>query len=268
MNAQEETYRVTNEDLIEALLDLEDTVPRAMIEECADRGETLAQALIALITDEYAVENDDLHLSPWPRLHAIMILGLSSSDSSGRALVSALKTAAEKQDDFLTGWLAGCWPALLRNKSVSCIAALPRLVDNSKSDLTLRTAGAEVILSFAHRQDEKALDNCLQWIASLAANEAECWEFRLFTAALLLNFPRDEHRTLIEQFAGMEYVEGSMYCEHDVQSAYREMRDTPVWNRFSDPWAFYLPEAIAERSIRWSVELGEKRAPAIPELGK
>jgi hypothetical protein len=184
-----------------------------------------------------------------------MILGLSTSDGAGRALVSALKIAAAEQDEFLTGWLAGYWPALLRNKSASCVADLPRLVDNPKTELYVRIAGAEVLLSFAHRQDIAALDQCLRWIASFAASDHECMEVRLFMAALLLNFPRHEHRTLIEQLAGVQCVMGPMYSTEDVQSAYDEMRDTPVWNRFADPWHFYSPQAIAERLQRRTAEL-------------
>jgi hypothetical protein len=69
----------------------------------------------------------------------------------------------------------------------------------------------------------------------------------------LLSFPRHEHRALVDRLAGQQCVFGPMYSVQDVQSAYDEMRDTPVWNRFADPWGFYSPQAIAERMKRWSV---------------
>ena len=57
---------------------MEDIVPRTVIDERANRREPMAQALITLIKDEYAASNDELHLSPWPRLHALTILGSTS----------------------------------------------------------------------------------------------------------------------------------------------------------------------------------------------
>jgi hypothetical protein len=253
MSTHEPMDAFTNDQLIQILVDMDDAVPRTVIDECVRRGEPMAWALLAVINDEYAEQYEELYLSPWPRLHAIMILGLSESDFSGRVLVSALKTAATEQDEFLTGWLAGFWPALLRNKPVSCIAELPKLVADPKTDLYARIAGAEVVLSFAHRQGGNALNQRLQWIASLAANEHECLEFRLLMATHLLSFPRHEHRALVDRLAGEQCIVGPVYGIQDVQSAYDEMRDTPVWDRFADPWDFYSPQAIAERMKRWSV---------------
>jgi len=251
---QRPSDRFTNDELIGWLLDLDDTVPRSIIDECAVRGEPMAQAVIALFNDEYDADVEERMLRPWPRFHAIMILGLSTSNLAGRALVSALKTIVVEQDDFLMGWLADHWPALFRNKSKTCVAELTKLIDNPKTDLYVRTAGVEILLSFAHRESSDAINQRLRWIASFAADGRECFEFRLVIAVHLLSFPRDEHRALVERFAGTEWMDGPMYRSQDIESAYAAMRDAPEWDRFADPWAFYSQEAFVERCERWDRE--------------
>jgi SEC-C motif len=259
MNKQQSPVELTVDDLIDALFDLEDAVPRSIIDECVQRGDAMEQALIGLLDDEPGRDDFDPFFTEWPRLHAIMILGLFTSEAAGRAMVSALQAAADEQDDFLNDWLAGYWPALLRNKPVAVVAELREVADDSATNEYLRLVAVEVSLYTAQSQGSATLDQCLNWIAAFAANEQETPEFRLMMACHLLEFPRNNYRRVVESLAGRECVLGIMFAEADVERAFDEMKDDPEWNRFADPWNFYSAEAIAERLKRWNEELSDER---------
>jgi hypothetical protein len=259
MNTQDNQSEAAIDDLIDSLFYLEDAVPRSIIDDCVRRGDEMEQALIALLDDEHGDDEFDTLFTEWPRLHAIMILGLLTTENAGHALVAALQSAANEHDDFLNDWLAGYWPALLRNKPAACIAELQKVADDKTTDEYLRIVSVEILLYFAQQQAGDALDRCVNWVASLAASEAENLEFRLMMACHLLEFPRNDHRNVAEHLAGRKCALGIMYNIKDVNCAYDEMHDNPEWNRFADPWEFYSPEAIAERRKRWEEELSEER---------
>jgi hypothetical protein len=69
MNTQVGADELTVDDLIDALFDLEDAVPRSIIDECVQHGDAMEQALIAPLDDDPGRDELDSFYTEWPRLH-------------------------------------------------------------------------------------------------------------------------------------------------------------------------------------------------------
>ena len=253
----ENLARLGLEELLDLLTGGEDRVPRNVIDECARRGEEMAQTLSALLEDEH-YWRDEIPLGEWwRRLHAVMILGLIPSERAGLLLVKFMRHMSLADDHNLQDWLAGYWPALFRNKPESVLPALRALAEDRGLDWYIRANALDPIVSAAQRQDAEALDTTLAWLAGMAADEQEDWELRLSVGNTLLDFPRAQHRPLLAELATRQTWFSAHFSIEDVQQAYAAMKDGPSWERFKDPWAFYTPAAIEHRQQRWEEENAE-----------
>jgi SEC-C motif/Protein of unknown function (DUF1186) len=242
-----------------ALIDLmagdEDRVPRSVIEECASRR------------DEMTAMLEELAARPWPEeealgdwwlnLHAVMILGLIASERAGRLLVRLMRRMSEAEDINLQDWLAGDWAALFANKPDAVLPVLRELCADRALDWYIRANALDPVLAAAERRGPEALDEALAWVADKAADEAEDWDMRLSSGNILLDFPRLQHRPLLEDLAARQTGFYAHFGRDDIERAFEVQADTPSWKLRDVPWKFYEPERIAARQERWAHEDAE-----------
>jgi uncharacterized protein YchJ len=241
------------ETLLELLARDEDRVPRNVIDACAARGEAFVQALEAVL-ENYRSDGERTLGEWWRLLHAVMILGLIPSAGAGRLLVRFMRRMSELEDDSLQDWLAGYWPALFRNKPAAVAGDLRALRDDRGLDWYIRAGAKDATVAIALREGPAALERVLDELAAAAADEMESWDYRMFAANTLLDFPRPRHRLLLDTIAGMQPDIGAIFHRDDVARAYAGTQDAPDWERRENPWEFYEPQAIAERQQRWEQE--------------
>jgi hypothetical protein len=239
--------------LIDLMIGDEDRVPRNVIDECASRGDEMTAALEDCVT--HAGPDDEAPGIWWLSLHAVAILGLIPSEAAGRLLIRLMRRMAEEEDFNLQDWLAGYWPALFANKPDTVVQALRELCLDRGLDWYIRANALDPVVAAAMRHGRQALDEALAWVAELAVDESEDWDIRLSCGNLLLDFPRAQHRALLDSLAARQTRGfGAHFDVDDIQGAYAGSVDDPDWKRRDDPWKFYEPDAIAARQERWAQE--------------
>ena len=259
VHADHELQTLSPAALIDLLVQDEDRAPRNLIDECARRGADMVDALSARLTDDgfwdWEVDSGDW----WLRLHAVMILGRIPDESAGLLLVAAMRQMDLADDEDLQDWCAGKWPAFVRNKPDSVLPALREICTDRRLDCYIRVNAVDPVVAAAKRQGGAALNDTLAWVADLAADESDDWEFRLYAADVLLDFPRARHRPLLEAFASEQAWPHLHFDAENIESAFAAGKDQPGWERFDDPWDFYAPESIAARQQHWAEEERKER---------
>jgi hypothetical protein len=265
MNGHPQLPTYPNEDLTalspsrlsDILIENEDRVPRNVIDECARRGDKMVDELHYLSKDSLdwiAVSSGEW----WLKLHAVMILGLIPSENAGLLIVKFMRRMAREEDHDLPDWLAGYWPELFRNKPENVLPELSELAEDQAVDWYIRTGAIEAYVAAGQCRGSDALESALEWLAGIIANEEENWNLRLCSGNILLNFPRIQHRKLLEDMAARQSGFGVHFALSDVLKAYTAMQDKAGRDHFSDPWKFYLPAQIAARTQRWAEEDARK----------
>lgn len=256
----EELAGLSPSKLTDILIEDEDRVPRNVIDECARRGDEMAEYLRQLHEDDFLWDIDTADLDDiadgvwWLRLHAVMILGQIPGEQAGLLLVEFMRRMSLEEDDDLQDWLAGFWSAQFLNKPDSVLPALRELCEERDMDWYIRANAVYPVIFAASQQCGEALEQALAWLARNAQDESEDWEYRLTSAALLLHFPRPQYRTLLEDLAAQQSGWDIHFDMQSIQQAYTGQYYAPEWERFKNPLQFYEPDAIAKRQIRWREE--------------
>ncbi|MGQ0752307.1 MAG: SEC-C metal-binding domain-containing protein [Betaproteobacteria bacterium] len=264
-HAAGELARLDVNGLLGLLVADEDRAPRALIDECARRGEAMVEALYGVVDEGRAWKEDGEPGDWWLMLHAGMILGRITSESGGLQLVKLMRRMAAEEDDNLQDWFAGDWPALFANKPPRVVDAARELADDRALDWYIRCQAVEVVVGGALREGADALEQALDWVAERVADESEDRDMRASAASTLLDFCRERYRALLNSLADEEMrlaaKEGPFgiprFTPEEVEGAFAKGRDEPAWQRRSEPWRFYSPEAIAQRQERWAKEDAE-----------
>ena len=252
----EELAPLEPQALLALMIRDEDRVPRNVIDACARHGDAMVQCLSAVIEDEHYWDEAATRGEWWLLLHAVMILGLIPGADAGRLLTDLMQRLGEEEDAGPDDWLHGYWPALFGNKPEEVLPALRTLSADRDLDFLTRAQAIDTMVAFAQRGS--TLESALDWAAGIAADEQEDWDLRLSTGNLLLGFPRDRHRALLDDLTARQTGWGVMFATSDVHGAYAAMQDKPEWERFQDPWAFYSPTQIEARQERWEKQQLEK----------
>ena len=252
-HSEEHLARLDPAALIDLMIALEDRVPRNAIDAAARLGDSMVAALQHRLAGPW--ERSDELGEWWLELHAAMILGLIAQENAGLLLVELMRRMSIEEDDDLQDWLVGEWPALFANKPQSVMPPLMALCGDRNLDWYVRANAVEPVLANAARQGDKALDDTLAWVATIAADEQEDWQLRLCYGNSLLDFAREAHRPLVEDLARRQ-VRGlsAHFVLDDVSRAYAKGHDDPAWAGHGNPWKFYSPEAITARQKRWAEE--------------
>jgi len=244
--------------LFDNLAEHGDRVPRNLIDECARRGDAMLDTLESYLASYRDQEGDVEFEAWWLPLHAVMILGLIPGERAGQLLLSYLRTIAAAKEMDIQNWLAGFWPALMRNKPDTVIDTVRSACFDKQLDWYPRINLIEVVLAAAQSKSEAFLEQALDWAAQIAADESEHWTLRLLVAQYLINLPRERHRPLLKKLADRQPFIGRHFDRESIESSYMQNIDEPEWERFSNPWRFYDPEAIEQRQRRWLEEALEE----------
>ena len=245
--------------LINLMIVDEDRVPRNVIDECARRGDTMVDHLSRQVDDSrdwYGESSGEW----WLKLHAVMILGLIPTERAGLLLVKFMRRMSREEDHDLQDWLASCWPALFQNKPESVLQALHAFCEDCAVDWYIRVNAFDAVVAAARRRGNDALEQALEWLAGIVANEEEDWNLRLCTGNTLLDFPRIQYRSMLEDMVVRQSGFGVHFSQEEVERTYVTMQDKADRERFNDPWKFYSPSEIAERQQRWEKEDAENDA--------
>ena len=255
---QEDLDQLDTGKLIEQLVRDEDRVPRNVIDTCAARGnDTIAALRDRLDRDDAWIPGDLPEGEWWLRLHAAMILGLIADENAGLLLAQLLRRMADANEENLQEWFSGDWPALFANKPEGVLPALIAIYSDRTIDWYFRSDALDPVVAAAERRGGDALEAALETVARVATDETEDWDFRLVAGNLLLDFPRDRYRALLEDLAARQTGLGRFFSRDDIERSYAGLKDHPSWQRFKDPWKFYRPGAIAARQDRWAKEDAE-----------
>jgi len=109
------------------------------------------------------------------------------------------------------------------------------------------------VLAAAADKGSDALDEAIDWLATMCGDAANAADFRVVAGHSLLDFPRERHRSVMEALVDLQQP-GTMianaYDRHEIERAFG-VGDDPEWQRFDNPWQFYDPDEIDRRQERW-----------------
>ncbi len=250
--ADDEVSALGLDELISLVIANEDRVPRNVIDACARHGDAMVERLRAVLADEHAWNLNGTRGEWWLLLHAVMILGLIPGERAGRLLVDWMRRLSVAGDEGPEDWLAGYWPALFHNKPIDVLPLMEALSADREIDWYMRAQAIDCVVALQRR--ECALERALDWVAAVAANENEDQHVRFSSGNLLLDFPRDRYRALLEDLARRQPKLGAYFSVENVAQEYGIGVDKPEWDRFADPWVFYSPGQIESRQQRWAEE--------------
>ena len=253
----QELAKATPERLLELLIEHEDRATRPLFDVCLARGEAMVEALEAFFA---AWDDPDPEMSAgqwWAQLHGIYLLGMLEGEAAGRLLARSLRQTAQAGDFNLLDWLSGDWPQLFANKPAAIIDQVRELAEDKAVDWYARCQAVDVVVDAALRRDAKAREAALDWVAAMAENSEDDKYYRYTLGNLLLDFPRERHRPLLEQLVEAQRQGpgwGMHFDESDVESAYLEGEDQPDWHRRPPILSFYDETQILKRQERWREE--------------
>jgi hypothetical protein len=239
-------------ELLELIVADEDRVPRNVIDAAASRGDAMVAALTGLLDSPWDKREDG---EWWLLLHAAMILGLIAQENAGLLLVRWMRRMSEEGDENLQDWLAGYWPVLFANKPATVLAALRDLCEDETLYWYIRANALEPLIAGSKQMGPTALEDALAWAARLAADETRDWEMRLYCGSILIDFPRQAYRPLLDDLASRQTGLGRVFDKDEVIRTYAVGKDDPRWTQYQrDPQDFYQPDAINKRQERWAKE--------------
>lgn len=248
----DELKQLSEKELVQLMVKHEDRVPRNVIDASVNRGDAILQYLAAFQDQHQSPLEIDGHW--WMIHHAIMILGLMDSQASGELMLEFIDYLVLNKEDDLQDWLAAYWSALTRNKSTSFIEKLLERVENKHLGWYMRANLATAVVAHAEHNEKDKLEQKLDWLATIAGDETEDWDFRLSAGSTLLDMPRKRHRNLLDRLASQQEGLGAHFDEKDVSWAFAENNKNPEWIRFKNPWQFYDTDVIQKRQKRWMEE--------------
>ncbi|MFZ5594128.1 MAG: UPF0149 family protein [Pseudomonadota bacterium] len=248
---------LSEQGLMLLIVTQEDRLPRTVVDECVRRGSAMLPLLAEYLENEQNWSPDAVNPQRWALLHCIFILGAMDDPPAAAPLVSAFKRMREFPGDDLWDWIGAYWPILFRNKQAAAVTELRRVAEDPAYDWYPRSIAMGCVVAVAHEAGAEPLEDALDWVASIAANDAEDEDTRYFAGSLLLDFPRERHRALLESLALQQQDQrGRLEIIFDINNVRLvfERGDQPEWERFADPWCFYDPEEIENRQRRWAKE--------------
>ena len=251
---------MSDDELIAHLTELEDRVPRILIDECIRRADTVVPRLHALLADDtmWRPQPDESPDSWWALLHSLLILGALRGEAAGRAFAVALERLRTHPDDPLWEWISPEFPQLYSGKEDFIRPALFDIARDPAVDPLSRALAMEWLADSYVDDPGDGLEELLDWVASRTTDDSEEPMVAEIAGMVLLDHPRERFRALLmklaESFEAEERDFSIPYGLSDVESAFSDARPPP----FQHPHflSFYNPIEIRERQLRWKRERG------------
>jgi len=136
---------------------------------------------------------------------------------------------------------------------------LKQIAENPELRWYARCQAVDCVLAAAAENGDPALEKAIDWLAGMCSNAVEDPEFRVIAGNVLLDFPRERHRLIMEALVDLQEPQSLIakaYTRDDVQLAF-DSGDQPEWQRFDNPWQFYDLDEIERRQERWLRESGD-----------
>jgi hypothetical protein len=259
LDLSDDELREMDENLLMALVvSSDDTLTLPVVLECARRGDAMVPLLRQHLETEANWEDEADESDSWALLHAIFILGLIPGEASAQTLLNAFRRITLDEDDDRADWLASFWPALCRNKTDFTTVPFRQISESRESGWYARAEAVACVLSAAAADGAEALEQAVDWVATMCADSAEDFDFRVVAGFKLFDFPRERHRPVMEKLVDLQQPESAVvYGRHEIERAF-DTGDDPEWERFADPWQFYDPDEIERRQARWRREAAER----------
>jgi hypothetical protein len=227
----------------------EDRLPLEVVQECAGRGEAMVPLLLRHLTREanWSMEVDSG--DGWALLHSIFILGLIPGEGAAEALLEGFRRVTFYNDNDLSDWVSGYWPALFRNKSEYAAGPLRAIAEDRQLGWYPRVNAIACVLADAERQGPEQLEAKLDWFAAFCADASEPADLRVIAGHQLLEFARERHRPIMEELVALQEGDDLLRNSYDLKEIERHFDegDNPEWRCFDNPWEFYDREQIEQR---------------------
>jgi uncharacterized protein YchJ len=131
------------------------------------------------------------------------------------------------------------------------------IVEDRSLEWYIRSNAIDAMLAMEQQRGAAELEEALDRLASMAQDKSDDYDFCLFSANALLDFPRPRHRAMLEALAKQQssHKFGAVFLMNDVTQAYATAQKQPRSHTHrNDPWQFYDPQVIAQRQERWADE--------------
>ena len=234
----------------------DDRLPLEVVHACASRKEAMVPLLRQHLENNSNWSNEVSDGDWWGLLHTIFILGLIPGEASAKALLEGFRRITFDSNNNLTDWLSSYWPALCRNKTSYTTDSMRQIAEDNQLDWYPRSHAIECVVADTSERDSTQLEEAIEWLASLCADESQDPEFRVMAGHTLLDYPRERHRQVMEQLVELQGPDswlGNSYNRDDIDQSFSR-GGKPEWKRFENPWRFYDPVEIQRRQQRWLKE--------------
>ena len=244
----------STDELLQLLVDEEDRVTRAHLEELAARPAAIA-LLTAWLNDEARWQARGIK-QLWPLYHAFMTLCLSQRSDVFDTLMQALKQAHRTFFDWLTEDAAPALTAL----GVSAITPLTRFIEAEREGteshvMFWRASAIRVLMRLAlEHPAERA--RIAQFVCALFTNPAEDdAEFLALIVDDALLLDREQAAPAVRVAYDRDAVDISLNGEYDeMLASFDERGHIDMAFVTAPPFVFYQPDEIAARQRRWQAQ--------------
>jgi hypothetical protein len=259
---EEQLATMDEQSLLALVTADEDRLPLEVVHAAAGRAEAMVPLLHRHLMTDAHWSTSGSSGDWWALLHALHILGLIPGEASASALLDGFRRTTFDSNNNLADWVSGYWAALCRNKTEYTTGPMMQIAEDRGLEWYPRSHAVQCVLASAGEGNSTRLEEAIDWLAALCADESHDPEFRVIAAHSLLDHPRERHRRMLEDLVDLQDPHswfGNSFDRDDIDRSFAR-GGKPDWKRFENPWRFYDPEEIRHRQLRWLKEASMQEA--------
>ncbi len=238
--------------LLSLLFEMEDRLPREVVDEIIWREERMVEPLWNIIRDNYDISNN---ISYWAIIHATYILGAIGGQETITPLIMSLRYADANDCDWIYEYL----PSIFGKIGSIALNPLKQIVEDRSNSWMIRTTALDgmAAVTIGHEKYEREI---FDFIASILKNVYEDLNVRCLAGHILLDFRQKNYLNSLLEFAAEEEErkdeDPSYFHSFGVEDVKEELQLTERHLRnYTQSWlGFYNPEEIEQRQKRWKLE--------------